>query len=103
MLTNLVENAARASSPGDVITVKARQKDCPVIEVIDTGHGMHSQEIEKITAPFYRIDKSRSRQNGGAGLGLSIVSQIVCLHGAKMEIESRPGEGTIVRICFTTP
>ena len=102
LFTNLVDNAARASKPKDVITVRAYQERCPVIEVGDTGIGMDEQEIIKVTEPFYRVEKSRSRKDGGIGLGLSIVAQIVSLHGAELEIESRPGEGTTVRIYFTT-
>lgn len=102
MLTNLTENAAKASKPGDTITVRAFETEFPIIEVADMGHGMERSEIEKITEPFYRVDKSRSRKFGGVGLGLSIVSQIADLHGAKLEIESSPGKGTTVWICFTT-
>ena len=125
MLSNLVENAARAyrqppktnkfldekfahhrfsevaSKENGTVTLKAYSEDCPVIEVADNGRGMEKQELEKITAPFYRTDKSRSRQFGGVGLGLSIVSQIALLHGAKLEINSEPGKGTIVKIRFT--
>ena len=108
LLTNLVENAARASKPAATISVTAYQKggnksDFIVIEVGDTGIGMDEKEIERITTPFYRIDKSRSRIVGGAGLGLSIVSQIVALHNAELSIESKKGLGTIVRVYFTTP
>jgi len=102
MLTNLVENAAGASRPGSAITIRACEKDGLIIEVIDTGVGMKEEEIEKITSPFYRTDKSRSRTSGGIGLGLSIVSQIVSLHGAEMRIESLPNMGTKVQIHFTT-
>ena len=100
LLVNLVENAGRASKEGGVVKVKAYDKDCPVIEVIDSGRGMEQEEIEKITAPFYRVDKSRSRKFGGLGLGLSIVSQIIDLHGAKLEIDSVPNIGTTIRILF---
>jgi len=103
MLQNLVENAARASEEGASVAVRAYEAGGPVIEVADTGCGMEKHEAEKITAPFYRVDKSRSRAFGGVGLGLSIVSQIAALHGATIEIESAPEEGTSVRICFTTP
>lgn len=102
MLTNLVENAAKASKPCSTITVRAYKTDYPVIEVSDTGQGMEQSEIHKITIPFYRVDKSRSRKFGGVGLGLSIVSQIVTLHGAQLEIDSIPGAGTTVRIHFAT-
>ena len=77
------------------------QDDGPVIEVLDTGQGMTQEEIKKITQPFYRVDKSRSRRFGGVGLGLAIVSQIVELHGGRLAIDSVPGQGTRVRIYFT--
>lgn len=102
MLTNLVENAARASKPLSRIIVSACEQETPVIEVRDFGAGIEHSQIQKITAPFYRVDKSRSRKFGGVGLGLNIVSQIVELHGAKMEICSEPGAGTTVKIFFTT-
>ena len=102
MLQNLVENAAKASNDGAEITVRIYMEEHPVIEVKDTGCGMESRDVERIMAPFYRVDKSRSRLYGGVGLGLSIVSQIVTLHDARVEIESEPGIGTVVRIHFTT-
>ncbi len=101
MLRNLVENAAKASAAGSQITVRAYRGDVTVIEVCDTGFGMEPSEVEKITAPFYRVDRSRARKFGGVGLGLSIVSQIVKLHGAHLTIDSVPGQGTRVRIDFT--
>ena len=102
MLANLVENAARASKEGSAVRVRAFDNKGAVIEVSDTGYGMEREEIGKIMAAFYRVDKSRSREFGGAGLGLSIVSRIAALHGAKLEIDSEPGAGTTVRIVFTT-
>jgi signal transduction histidine kinase len=101
LLVNLVENAARASKSGAFIKVKVYgTDDGAVIEVIDSGRGLAEEEIEKISAPFYRVDKSRSREFGGIGLGLSIVSQIVAIHNAKLEIDSVQDIGTTVRICF---
>lgn len=102
VLTNLVENAARASKSGDCVTVRVYKNEEAVIEVEDKGIGMEQVEIEKITAPFYRIDKSRSREFGGVGLGMSIVSRIAALHNARLEIKSAKGKGTVVRIIFTT-
>lgn len=102
LLTNLVENAARASKSGDCVTVRVYKGGSAVIEVEDCGIGMEQEEIEKITAPFYRIDKSRSRQFGGVGLGMSIVSRIAAVHNARLEIKSEKGKGTVVRIIFTT-
>lgn len=102
LLTNLVENAARACKPGDTITVKAYQEEVPVLEVSDPGHGIEAKELEKITSPFYRVDKSRSRKFGGVGLGLSVVSQIAALHDAQLKIDSVLGKGTTVQLYFTT-
>lgn len=102
VLTNLVENAARASKSGDCVTVRAYESESAIIEVEDKGIGMEQEEIEKITAPFYRIDKSRSREFGGVGLGMSIVSRIAALHNARLEIKSEKDAGTVVRIIFTT-
>jgi len=102
MLKNLVENAARASVRGASIIVRAYRTTDPIIEVTDAGCGIEKCELSKITAPFYRVDKSRSRIFGGIGLGLSIVAQIAVLHNARVEIESKPGVGTTVRIVFMT-
>jgi len=102
MLQNLVENAAKASNDGAVITVRAYLDEYPVIEVRDTGCGMEKRDVERVMDPFYRVDKSRSRKHGGVGLGLSIVSQVVSLHGARLEIESNPGIGTNIKIHLTT-
>lgn len=100
LLINLVENAARASKENDSVIVRAYYNNGHIIEVEDNGIGMKQEEIKKITAPFYRVDKSRSREFGGAGLGMSIVSKIVALHNAKLEIESEENSGTIVRVIF---
>jgi signal transduction histidine kinase len=107
-LANLTENAARASKAGDEITVSSydegfsEEDSSVVIEVTDHGRGVKQEELERITAPFYRVDKSRSRAFGGMGLGLSIVERIVRLHCAKLEIASREGKGTTARIHFTS-
>jgi len=102
LLTNLVENAARASKANATINVKAYFDEYPIIEVIDEGYGIPADEIAKITEPFYRIDKSRSRAFGGVGLGLSLCKLIAKQHHAKLEIKSTLGVGTSVRIIFTT-
>jgi signal transduction histidine kinase len=101
LLTNLVENAARASTENEIITVRAYQKNNhPILEVSDNGCGMDTKELEKIIEPFYRVDKSRSRALGGVGLGMSIVAQIADFHEAKLDIQSQQQQGTTVRIIF---
>jgi signal transduction histidine kinase len=80
-----------------MITVKAYSDGNTVIEVSDNGHGMDADETAKITEPFYRVDKSRSRSFGGAGLGLSICKLIADLHGATLDVVSMPNVGTTVK------
>ena len=65
-------------------------------EVIDNGRGIPKEDLEKLTEAFYRVDKSRSRKQGGAGLGLSICKEIVELHHGTLSITSEPGLGTKV-------
>ena len=102
LLGNLVENAARASAQGDTIRVHANMAANPTLEVSDSGCGMDDAEIERITEPFYRVDKSRSRAFGGVGLGLSLCRRIAELHHAELQIESKPDAGTTVRVVFTS-
>lgn len=96
-LCNLTENAFKASTAGQTVTLSA-ENGC--ITVQDEGCGIPQEEIKNLTEPFYMVDKSRSRSAGGAGLGLSIVKQIVRLHGAEMEIQSEPDIGTAVILHF---
>ena len=71
-----------------------------VIEVIDHGKGIEPEEIPRITEPFYRVDRSRSKKHGGAGLGLALVKRITEAHGARLVIESVVSQGTVVRMEF---
>ncbi len=100
MLCNLVENAARACEAGKTITVLVYEDSSPIIEVKDEGCGMPQAEVEKVMLPFYKLDKARTRENGGVGLGLSIVKSIVQAHHADIHIESEIGVGTRIRIIF---
>lgn len=67
-------------------------------EIKDTGIGIPEKDLEKVFDRFYRVDKSRSKESGGIGLGLSICSEIVRLHGGRIEIKSKKEEGTIVSV-----
>ncbi len=102
LLTNLVDNAIQASPTEGQITVKAYSSPNPVLEVSDQGRGMDIQEIQRVLEPFYRTDESRSRKNGGIGLGLTLCGQIAALHHAELFIDSQPEKGTIVKVIFTT-
>ncbi|MGN0977147.1 MAG: sensor histidine kinase [Faecousia sp.] len=96
-LVNLVDNAAKASSPGQTVTLAVFGH---TIEIADQGAGIPQEEIDRVTEPFYMVDKSRSKKHGGVGLGLSLVKQIVKAHGGTLAIESTLGQGTTVWICL---
>ena len=90
-LTNLIDNACKASPDGAVIRLIGTGEG---LFVRDEGCGIPEEEIRRVTEPFYMIDKSRSRKQGGAGLGLALCSQIARLHGGILDIQSVPGEGS---------
>jgi len=96
-LTNLVMNAKSASSTGQTVELRAYGR---IIEVIDHGKGIEPEEIPRVTEPFYRVDRSRSKKHGGAGLGLALVKRIAQAHGARLVIESVVSQGTVVRMEF---
>lgn len=97
LLRNLVLNAAAAEPNDETVTVRCER--CPDgirLSVEDQGKGIPKNELSRIREPFYRVDKSRARENGGSGLGVSICSMFAQLHGSPLEIESREGKGTRV-------
>lgn len=96
-LCNLTDNAVKASKTGQIVLLSASDS---LLTVADCGCGIPQDEITHLTDPFYMVDKSRSRESGGAGLGLSIVAQINRVHGIKMEIESEPNRGTRINLHF---
>ena len=97
LLVNLIDNAGKASRPGDTIALIARGG---AISVIDHGIGVAEDELDRLTQPFYMVDKSRTRKAGGAGLGLALCDEIARLHGARLEFKSAPGSGTTVSVVF---
>ncbi len=99
LITNLLDNSANASERGQKVNLKFSNEDeNTVISVADNGRGMEEEYVNKIFEPFYRIDKSRSRENGGAGLGLALCMNIVNLHNGKITVDSKPNEGTKFKI-----
>lgn len=95
VLINLIDNGCKASSPGDIIEVQGRVEPGGYrFAVRDYGLGIPKEEQHKITEAFYMVDKSRSRSRNGAGLGLALCTEILTLHGSRLEIESEPGQGT---------
>ena len=101
VFNNLVENAVKYTEEGSVVVRISRDDGVARIEVEDTGIGIPSENIDRIFERFYRVDKDRSRGNGGSGIGLAIVRHIVSLHGGDVWAESRLGRGT--KIIFTIP
>lgn len=97
LLYNLVDNAIKSTLEGGKVKVKGYEiaGGC-AIEVTDNGCGMEEEELSKITEAFYRVDKSRSRQQGGVGLGLTLCKKIVDLHHGSMTFQSTKGMGSRV-------
>lgn len=102
LVTNLIDNAIKASKTGDKIclNVYKDEKDHILLKVKDMGVGIPKEDIPKITEPFYMVDKSRERANNGVGLGLSLCVQIAKIHNAQIHIESELGRGTVIRVIF---
>ena len=97
LLYNLLDNARKASQPGSKITLLgARTAEGYCFAVKDRGRGIPPEAIDRITEPFYMVDKSRSRAEGGAGLGLALSQRIAQLHGTSLHYESKLGRGTVV-------
>ena len=104
LLYNLTENAIRYNRPNGKVRITVTDEDgLLVIRVADTGCGIPEQYRESIFQPFFRVDKSRSRENGGVGLGLSLVWEISALHGGEVRVEKSSEEGTTIAVKFPQP
>ena len=101
LLTNLIDNAIKASRPGQKIILTAAADDADsALSVSDHGSGIPEDKIPLVTEPFYRVDKARSRELGGAGLGLSLCRMIAQVHGGSLRIESAVGSGTTITMAW---
>ena len=101
LVYNLVENAIKYNHSGGQVTVTAYQKEKHVyLSVEDTGSGIPEELRERVFEPFFRVDKSRSRELGGVGLGLALVHEIVRVHDGSITIKSNPAGGTIFEVIF---
>ena len=99
LMINLIDNARKASRRGQTIEFFGkRTENGYAFYVQDPGRGLKKEDLSRITEPFYMIDKSRSRAQNGAGLGLALCQRIAELHGTQLEFESEPGKGTTVRV-----
>lgn len=98
---NIISNAYKFTDSG-TITVRVFEKNgVAILEVEDTGRGIEEEHKDKIFERFYRVDKSRSRNTGGAGLGLAIVKTIADAYGWEIQTESEKGKGSLFRIIFS--
>jgi heavy metal sensor kinase len=101
MVTNIIDNAIRYTQPGGNVEVSLEKKDgTPTLQVQDSGIGIPRESLPLIFDRFYVVDKSRFKETGGLGLGLSIVKQVADSHGAKIEVESEVNTGTSFLIRF---
>ena len=98
---NLTENAVKYNVDGGSVLVSVTQNSGKrVLSVRDTGIGIPLEHQSRVFERFYRVDKSHSKQSGGTGLGLSIVKHAAQYHNAKLELQSKPGEGTTISVLF---
>jgi signal transduction histidine kinase len=100
IVANLVENAVRHTTSGDV-TVRGEVLDgMSAVVVTDTGSGIPAEHLGRIFERFYRVDPGRSRNEGGTGLGLAIVRHLAEAHGGTVRAESVVGRGTTITVTF---
>ena len=99
LFLNLVDNAVKAGAT-EIRVTGCRCSAEYVVQVQDNGSGIPAQEIQRITEAFYMVDKSRSRKQHGAGIGLALAEKIAQIHGSTLEFESDGVNGTTVSICF---
>ncbi len=99
LVYNLVENAIKYNHSGGQVTVTADRKEKHVyLSVEDTGTGIPEELKERVFEPFFRVDKSRSRELGGVGLGLALVREIARVHDGSITVKSNPSGGTIFEV-----
>jgi two-component system phosphate regulon sensor histidine kinase PhoR len=102
MLINLIDNAVKYTPERGSIVIDAYGHDSNIdLVVADTGIGIPKENLNRVFERFYRVDKTRSRNQGGTGLGLSIVKHIAIIHNGKINVESEVGKGS--RFIITLP
>ena len=102
LLTNLVDNANKFTENGTITVRLDHGGDCVQIRVMDTGIGIAEADLPMIWERFYKADRLRTRTRGGTGLGLAIVKELAALHGARIEVDSQVGQGTVFTLHLPT-
>jgi signal transduction histidine kinase len=101
VLRNIIGNALKYSPEGAPVEVSARVFGAGVcLTVADRGGGIPEEDLERVFEPFYRVDRSRSRETGGYGLGLHLCRRIVEAHGGRIVVRNRAGGGAEVEVWF---
>ena len=96
--------SAPATPPDGQITLAVEdQPESVTLTVRDTGCGIPAGDLPRITEPFYMVDKSRARRQGGSGMGLALCARIAALHGTRLVFASKPGEGSAVSLTLSKP
>lgn len=99
VVVNLLDNAIKYTPEGGAVGLKVGTRDGKaVLEVSDNGIGIPAESLPRVFERFYRVDEARSRELGGAGLGLSIVKSICVAHHGRVEASSEPGHGSVFRV-----
>ncbi len=93
LMYNLADNAVKACKEGGKVVISCKEGG---FSVSDNGKGIEKEKLSRLTEPFYRTDKARSREEGGVGLGLSLCDTVAKAHGARLSFDSAPGKGTTV-------
>jgi signal transduction histidine kinase len=100
LFTNLIDNAIKYTSEGSIRVAVEKNQEGALVKISDTGIGIPKEEQEKIFKRFYRVDKSRSRETGGVGLGLSIADWIATSHHGRIEVDSEINQGSTFTVYF---
>jgi two-component system sensor histidine kinase BaeS len=103
IVDNLLSNALRYTDAGTVTIELAERDGGAVLEVADTGSGIEGEDLPYIFERFWRSERSRARKTGGAGIGLAIVRELVRAHDGRIDVESKPGQGSRFRVTLPGP
>jgi signal transduction histidine kinase len=103
LMTNILDNARKACETNGEINLTGKSRGAFYeLTVADNGCGMSPETVKKMTEPFYMADKARTRREGGAGLGMSIVGKIVTVFNIRLDVQSTLGEGTTIQLLIPT-
>ena len=103
-LEYLVENAVKFNKPNGRVDIDLSERAGAVqVRIRDTGIGIPAEELEKVFAPFYQVDRRLNRAYEGAGVGLTLAKRYIELHNGALQLTSKSGDGTVVDISLPTP